>query len=140
MSGISHRGDSTSLSALTDDNIYTEIIADGIHVSDKALKLAFKTKPTDKILLISDCLPCTKSELKEFVFADEAIYYNGEKATSKEGTLAGSTSLLPDIIKRLAKIDLFNPEYINNPYKYHSIDLNGEIEWDDNWNIINVKQ
>ena len=135
MTGITHRESSTALSALINDDIYTEIIADGIHVSDDALKLTFKTKPTDKIILISDCLPCTKSSLKEIIFADEKVYFDGTKATSKEGTLAGSTALLPDIIKRLAKEDLFNPEYINNPYKYHNIDLEGHIEWDDEWNI-----
>ena len=138
MSGIAHRGSSTTLSALINDNIYTEIIADGIHVSDDALKLVFKTKPQDKILLISDSLPITKSNLKEMIFADEKVYYDRIKATSKEGTIAGSTTLIPDIIKRLAKVNLFNPEYINNPYKYHNIDLDGYIEWDDNWNIVKV--
>lgn len=159
MSGISHRGKSTALSALINDDIYTEIIADGIHLSDDALKLAFKSKPTDKIILISDCLPCTatsprplrereqlceRSEVTNagegFVFADEKVFFDGQKATSKDGTLAGSTTLLPDILKRLASVGLFNPEYINNPYKYHNIDLNGSIEWDKDWNIIDVKR
>ena len=139
MSGVSHRGESTALSGLINDDIYTEIIADGVHVSDDALRLVFKTKPKDKIILISDCLPCTKSKLKEFIFADETVYFDGEKATSKEGTLAGSTTLLPDIIKRLARMNLFNPEYINNPYIYHNIDIYGEIEWDNDWNILNIK-
>lgn len=140
MSGIAHRGSSTTLSALINDNIYTEIIADGIHVSDDALKLVFKTKPQDKILLISDSLPITKSNLKEMIFADEKVYYDGRKATSKEGTIAGSTTLIPDIIKRLAKVNLFNPEYINNPYNYHNIDIEGFIEWDNDWNIIRIQK
>ena len=138
MSGITHRGKSTALSALVNDDIYTEIIADGVHVSDEALKLTFKAKPEDKVILISDSLPITKSNLKEMIFAGEKIYYDGTKATSKEGTLAGSTTLLPDIIKRLAKQNMFNPEYINNTYKYHKIDLQGHIEWDDEWNIANI--
>ena len=136
MSGITHRGTSTALSALINDNIYTEIIADVFHVSDDALKLVFKNKPQDKIILISDSLPITKSNLKEMTFADEKVYYDGIKATSKDGTIAGSTALLPDIIKRLAAIGLFNPEYINNPYNYHNIELDGYIEWDKDWNII----
>lgn len=140
MSGITHRDSSTALSALINDNIYTEIIADGVHVSDEALKLVFKTKPQDKIILISDSLPITKSNLTEMLFADEKVYYDGVKATSKEGTLAGSTALLPDIIKRLAVIGLFNPEYINTPYNYHNIELDGYIEWDENWNVRTVYQ
>ena len=138
MSGITHRGKSTALSSLISDTIYTEIIADGVHVSDEALQLVFKTKPSDKVILISDSLPITKSNLKETIFADAKVYYDGVRATSKEGTIAGSTTLIPDIIKRLAKVNLFNPEYINNPYKYHNIDLDGYIEWDDNWNIVKV--
>ena len=139
MEGINHRKQSTALSALINDDIYTEVIADGIHVNDDALKLLFKTKPVDKIILVSDSLPCTHSNLSEFVFADEKILFDGKKATSSQGTLAGSTKLLPDIVKILAKKKLFNPEYINNPYKYHNIDLKGSIEWDDEWNILKVK-
>ncbi len=140
MSPITHRGESTPLSALISDNIYTEIIADGVHISDDAIKLTFKAKPLDKIILVSDSLPITKSKLSEMNFADEKIYYDGVKATSKEGTLAGSTALLPDIIKRLANIGLFNPQFINNPYNYHNTDINGHIEWDDAWNIKEIYQ
>lgn len=139
MSGISHRGKSTALSALINDNIYTEIIADGVHVSDDALKLLFKSKPQDKIILISDSLPCTHSNLKEFVFADEKVYFDGEKATSAQGTLAGSTKLLPDIIKILGKKGLFNSQYIENPYLYHNTNIDGQLEWDKDFNIISVK-
>lgn len=139
MSGIAHRGVSTALSALINDHIYTEIIADGIHVSDDALKLVFKLKPADKIILISDSLPITKSNLTEMVFADEKVYYDGIRATSKDGTLAGSTALIPDIIKRLHSVGLFNPQFIENPYLYHRINLDGFIEWDDNWNIEKIQ-
>ena len=139
MSGISHRGESTALSALINDKIYAEIIADGVHVSDDALKLLFKSKPSDKIILISDSLPCTNSSIKEFVFADEKIYFDGKRATSAQGTLAGSTKLLPDIIKILGKKGLFNPQFIENPYKYHKIDLEGQLVWDNDFNIISLK-
>ncbi len=138
MSGIAHRGVSTALSALINDHIYTEIICDGIHVSDDALKLVFKMKPADKVILISDSLPITKSNLSEMIFADEKVYYDGIKATSAEGTLAGSTALLPDIIKRLHSVNLFNPQFIENPYKYHNIELPGFVEWDEDWNIEKV--
>lgn len=139
MSGIVQRGTSTALTALTDDSIYTEIIADGVHVSDAILRLVFKAKPLDKILLISDCLPITKSNLREMKFAGETIYFDDEKATSKEGTIAGSTKLLPDIIKRLGLMGLFKPQLIENTYKYHNIELDGEVEWDENFNITGVK-
>ena len=144
MSGVIHRGATTALSALVDDNIYTEIIGDGIHVSDNALKLVFKAKPLDKIILISDSLPITYSDLKEMIFADENVYYDGIKATSKEGTIAGSTTMIPKIIKRLLKTNIINEkelnQLINNPYNYHNINLDGSIEWDEDFNIIKVNK
>lgn len=169
MSGVAHRGETTALSALVDDNIYTEIIGDGIHVSDKALELVFKSKPLDKIILISDSLPCTNYPLHlregkqllasdrdvgagcyEFTFADEKVYYDGIKATSKEGTIAGSTTMIPKIIKRLMNTifrtsTLFTTnrekilsQLVLNPYSYHNIDLDGSIEWDEDFNIAKV--
>ena len=135
MSGISHKHDSTTLSALLDDDVFTEIIGDGIHVIDDALKLLLKTKPENKILLISDALPITYSNMKETVFADSVIYYNGKDARSASGTLAGSTHLLPDIIKRLCQKGLFKPQYIENSYKYLGIEPKGELVWDENYNV-----
>lgn len=139
MSGVVHRGKSTALSALVDDNIYTEVIADGVHVSDDALKLLFKAKPENKVLLVSDSLPCSHSNISKFPFADEIIFYDGRMATSEQGTLAGSTKLLPDIVKRLGKKDLMNPKFIDNPYEYHKVDLPGKIEWDEDYNMVKVR-
>lgn len=169
MSGVAHRGETTALSALVDDNIYTEIIGDGIHVSDKALELVFKCKPLEKIILISDSLPCTNynphslsegkqllmsganvrdvgtEEKLEFVFADEKVYYDGIKATSKDGTIAGSTTMIPKIIKRLIKSNIVKntndvTQLITNPYNYHNIDIGGSVEWDNDFNIIKVNK
>lgn len=139
MSGITHRGISTALSALIDDEVYTEVIADGIHVSDDALRLLFKAKPQDKVILVSDSLPITYSDMKETTFADSKIFYDGKKATSIDGTIAGSTKLLPEIIKILAQKNMFNPKFIENVYAYHGIEPKGEIQWDDEWNVISVK-
>ena len=169
MSGVAHRGETTALSALVDDNIYTEIIGDGIHVSDKALELVFKSKPLDKIILISDSLPCTNyphplrdgkqllasdrdvgAGCYEFTFADEKVYYDGIKATSKEGTIAGSTTMIPKIIKRLMNTifrtstlsttdrEKMLSQLVLTPYSYHNIDLDGSIEWDEDFNIAKV--
>lgn len=138
MSGINHRIPSTALSALVDDNIYTEIIADGIHLSDDIIKLILKSKPTDKVLLISDALPITYSDLKETIFADEKIFYDGDRATSKEGTIAGSTKLIPEIIKIMGLKGLFNPEFIDNSYNYHNLNSFGSIEWDEEYNVVSV--
>ena len=139
MSGITHRQSTTTLSAMLDDSVYTEVIADGAHVYDDALKLLFKVKPEDKILLISDALPITYSKQETAIFADSRIHYNGKVATSDDGTIAGSTKLLPEIIKILCKKELFNPKFIENSYKYHNIKPKGELIWDEEFNIVGRK-
>ena len=138
MGTFSHKTSSTVASALIKDDLFSEVIADGVHVSDDALRVLFKTKQMNKIILVSDCLPCTHSEIHEFEFAGTKIYFDGKKATSKSGTLAGSTMLLPDIVKVLAKKDLFNRQHISNAYDYHKLDSRGEIEWDEDYNIVKV--
>lgn len=145
MSGINHRENSTALFALVNDEIYTEIIADGVHLSDDILKLVFKSKPENKVILVSDSLPLTGSNIKEMSFCDKKIFYDGEKATSADGTIAGSTAFLDEIIKRLSLEDSENFEkYVkmasDNLYKYHSIELNGCIYWDEDFDIVAVEK
>jgi len=139
MGEINHRETKTALSALLNDDIYTEIITDGKHISDDILKLVFRVKPIEKIILVSDCLPIAQSNLKYTIFADEEIFYDGDKATSKSGTLAGSTKLLPEIIKIIGEKGYFNPQLIQNSYDYHCINTDKFIEIDDKFNVSEVK-
>lgn len=145
MEGINHRALSASLNALIDDNIYTEIIADGIHLSDDIIKLVLKTKPEDKVILVSDSLPLAGSNLEEIDFAGEKVFYDGKKATSKEGTIAGSTAFLNEIIQKLTVKDKNNfDKYVkmasDNLYKYHNINLNGCVYWDERFEIIAIEK
>lgn len=145
MSGISHREGSTALSALINDDIYTEIIADGVHLNEDILELVFKSKPTDKVILVSDSLPLAGSDLAQMSFAGSDIFYDGKKATSKNGTIAGSTAFLDEIIRKLASKSPENFEkYIkmasDNLYAYHNINLKGCIYWDEDFNITAVEK
>ena len=74
----------------------------------------------------------------EIMLQDEKVYFDGERATSAQGTIAGSTKLLPDIVKTLGKKGMFNPQYVENPYKYHKINLDGKLEWDEDFNIVSI--
>ncbi len=145
MASITHRASSTALSALLNDNLYSEIIADGVHLSEEIVSLVFKTKPKDKIILVSDSLPIAQSDKKEMQFAGQTVYYDGEKATGKDGTLAGSTAILNKIVKSMALKNPDNFENIvrlasENVLKYHDIKLNGYVWWDEDFNIVAVEK
>ena len=144
MGGFSHRGKSMVVSALTNDEIFVEVIADSMHVSDEVLKITFKQKPLDKILLISDALPLAHSYIEEQTFAGEKIYNRNGKLTNIDGVLAGSSMLLCDIVKNVVYKNLLTLEDAlicasSNQLKYHNISSNLKVYWTDSNTIDKVE-
>ena len=101
MKSIHHREPSSAVAALNNDNVGIEIISDLEHVDKEIIKIVLKLKPKEKILLISDALPISYSNQTEAIFGGEKIYYDGKRAASKEGTLAGSTLYFDDIYPKI---------------------------------------
>ena len=137
MSAFHHRNTNTIVSALINEDIYTEIIADSMHVSDDVLTITFNQKSKDKIILISDALPLAHSNIEKSIFAGQEIYNNNGKLTNKDGVMAGSSSLLCDIIKNLADKNIITFEDAidcasSNILKYHKIQNNLDVYWDEN--------
>ncbi len=140
MGAFSHRGNSTVVSVLYNNDIYIEIIADSMHVSDEVLDITFRLKPKDKIILISDALPLAHSIEKEGLFAGQKIYNKNGKLVNSEGVFAGSSKLLCDIVKNLAdkKILAFSQavKYASdNPLNYHNLKNNLKVYWNDDFTI-----
>ena len=134
MGTFSHRDKSTVVSALTEDKIFVEVIADSMHVSDEVLKMTFKQKTLEKILLISDALPLAHSENKEQLFAGQKIYNKDGKLVNSDGVFAGSSMLLCDIVanvvnKQLLKIEDALVCTSSNQLKYHNISSNLKVYW-----------
>jgi len=98
MPPLNHREVNITLKALLEDEIYCEVIGDSLHISDDMLKLFFKLKPKDKVILISDALPIAHSGLNSIVFCGKNIYKGGK---DKDGTLAGSSLFLDEIAQNL---------------------------------------
>ncbi|MGM0365537.1 MAG: N-acetylglucosamine-6-phosphate deacetylase [Actinomycetota bacterium] len=103
MLGAHHRKPGTVGAILTDDRIYAQIIADGIHVHPAMVKLAVRAKGISKIILISDSILGTE-------LSDGSYEYYGQKFTVKdgiartpEGGLSGSTLTLDKAVKNMIK-------------------------------------
>ncbi len=89
-SALHHREIGTVGSAMLYDELQTELIADGIHVSVPAMKLLAKCKKDDSLILITDAmrakgLPDGVSEL-----GGQTVYVKDGQARLEDGTLAGS--------------------------------------------------
>lgn len=134
MGAFLHRGASTVVSALSSD-VFVEIIADSVHVCDDVLKITFKQKNLEQVLLISDALPLAHSENKEHIFAGQKIYNKQGQLVNEQGIFAGSSMLLCDIIKNLADKNLLKIEDAlfcasSNQLKYHNLKNNLKVHWD----------
>ena len=143
MGGISHKQNTTVTQALINDNIYTEIIADGNHIIDDVLRLAFKIKPIDKIILISDALPIAHSKNSVETFMGKEIVMSGNCAKTKEGVMAGSGLFVFDIIKRLVKSEILDIETAFKMASYNiaehlKIGHGSMLEIDENFRILNI--
>lgn len=109
MEPLSHKYSNIALQGLLDSNIYSEIIGDSVHITDDMLKLFFKMKPKDRVLLVSDALPIAHSENDSVIFCGKTIYRGGK---DENGTLAGSSMFLDEIARNLIKKGILTPEDI----------------------------
>jgi len=106
MNPLHHRAPGLPGFALIDDDLYTEVIADGVHVSDDIARLVFRSRPKKKIILISDGFFLTKrQELGDVQLGGITVRtFPDGSLRLLDGTLAGSNSSLKDIVDRVIKM------------------------------------
>ena len=127
MEPLTHKKSNLTLKALFNNEIYCEIIGDSLHVADDMMKLFFKVKNNDKIILVSDALPIAHSEYESIVFCGKNIYKGGK---DKDGTLAGSSRFLDEIADNLIKKNILTPDDVQKmAYKnvIEHLNLSAEI-------------
>ena len=109
MSGVSHKNPGLAHWALLNDQVYTELNGDGTHVHPAAIDLAFRLRPSEKVILISDAVVAAGLD-------EDRAYYHGEKAAvlkgngvyyEHDGTLIGSRMLVKDVIARITREHAF---------------------------------
>lgn len=93
MPGIHHRNPGVIGAASERDNITAELICDGLHVHESAVRMAFKLFP-DRICLISDSLRCTGMPEGEYTLGGQKIWLKDNIARLADGTIAGSAANL----------------------------------------------
>jgi N-acetylglucosamine-6-phosphate deacetylase len=90
MSPLTHRAPGVVGAALEDLTSYSGIIADGHHVDWAALRIALRTRPIDRFMLVTDAMPTVGSETKTFVLNGQTITVRDGVCVGPDGTLAGS--------------------------------------------------
>lgn len=91
MSKLEQRNPNAVGAVLTHPEMSCEIIADGAHVHPDLFKLLQRTKPTDKIVLVTDSLKPTEQKTGPF-FAngEEVVFHDGLFHRKADDVIAGS--------------------------------------------------
>lgn len=119
MTKMHHRNPGATIVALTTDSAYAELIADGYHSHPSLVKLAYRSKPSDKLVLITDsiALACTDEGFSSEV-AGIGVTVKGGVAVNKYGVIAGSTLTM---FKALTNLMRFCDVPLNEAIKYATV-------------------
>lgn len=101
MSALHHREPGVVGAALLRDELYAELIVDGIHSRPEMVKLAYQQKGKDRLILITDAMraKCLKNGVYD-LGGQEVIVKDG-KAELRNGHLAGSVLKMADGFKNM---------------------------------------
>ncbi len=103
MRPFSHRDPGILTAALLDDRLSTELIADGVHVYEPAIRLLVRAKGPNRVLLITDGLAAVGMGDGAYRLAELEITVKGPVACNREGVLAGSVLTLDRAVRNMVK-------------------------------------
>jgi len=119
MPPLHHRNPGIVREGLVDDEVYVEVIADHSHLHPDIIKLILRSKPSDRVIFVSDCLSSGDKNKK------------GDAAVNEQGSLIGSLILLDSVIRKNLKIAEFKDLLMYcsyNPAKNIGLKNSGRIE------------
>ena len=93
------------------NELYCELICDGVHVSEPAVNLLYKNKPKDKLILISDALRTKYMPDGKYYELEQVIVLKGKEARLEDGKLAGSVLKINEAVKNL--MDFANIDFVD---------------------------
>lgn len=102
MSGLGSREPGMVGAVLDSDNIFAELICDGIHISPATLRITFKALGEDRTVVISDATMSAGLEEGEYMLGGQKIFKT-DAARLADGTLAGSSTNLFEEFHNLIK-------------------------------------
>ncbi len=115
MAGLHHRMPGTVGAAMLSDDLYCELIADGIHVHPEVMRLLILVKSRERVMLVTDGMSATEMSDGQYHFGGQEITVRDGIARLADGTLAGSTVTLDVAIRnivRLCQIPLIDALYM----------------------------
>ncbi|RKG60513.1 N-acetylglucosamine-6-phosphate deacetylase [Corallococcus sp. AB011P] len=90
MPPVMNRQPGPVVAALTHDDAWCGVIADGVHVHADNLRLLLKVKPPGKVFLVTDAMPPVGTPVTSFTLQGRTILRRHGRLETEDGTLAGA--------------------------------------------------
>lgn len=103
MRALNHRDPGILGIVLDRDEIYADLICDGIHVAPEMVRLWFKAKGPERAILITDALEATGMPDGIYKLGETKIHVKDGRCVTDAGVLAGSVLTLDEAIVRMRK-------------------------------------
>lgn len=101
MRPLHHREPGVLGVALTDDRVYAEVIADGVHVQPGTIDLLLRVKGVDRVPLVTDGSSGVGMPNGTYPFAGKTVTVKDGECRDSDGHLAGSTLTLDRAVRNL---------------------------------------
>ena len=101
-----HHRNAGPIGAAIDENIYVQVICDGLHLHKSIITMLYRTFGADRMILISDSMRAAGLPDGEYEFGGQMIDVKNGIARTKDGALAGSTSNLMDCVKKAIELGI----------------------------------
>jgi N-acetylglucosamine-6-phosphate deacetylase len=86
------------------DELYCELIADLIHVSPEAIRILYKMKGKDKIVLVTDAIESKHLSDGVYQLGGQDVYVKAGEARLASGVLAGSNLTMNKAVKNFIDV------------------------------------
>jgi N-acetylglucosamine-6-phosphate deacetylase len=86
------------------EDLYADLICDGLHVAPEAVRLWLKMKGPERAILITDCLSAAGRPDGTYMTGDTIVHLDGDACRTDTGVLAGSVITLDRAVANLQRI------------------------------------
>jgi N-acetylglucosamine-6-phosphate deacetylase len=104
MRPFSHRGTGVIGAVLTSPKVSAELIADGVHVDEAAMRMLVELKTPERVILVSDGISATGMPDGKYQLGMFEVKVSGGVARNAEGKLAGSTLTLDCALRNMVAL------------------------------------
>ncbi len=101
MRSLDHREPGILGVVLDRDDLYADLICDGVHVSQEMVRLWFKAKGKERAILITDSLEATGMPNGVYKLGETTVHVKDGRCTTDEGVLAGSLLTLDEAVLKV---------------------------------------